>query len=141
MKQLTFLTDKLFWIAIIIPIIILFIASPYIVNTKYTIIHILQLILIYPILEELVFRGLVQEILLQVPRLSVQYFGISFANIFTSLVFSLLHLQYKNMIFIPGIFISSLVFGFFFEKYKSVLPAIILHMSYNLLYVIIFSFY
>lgn len=94
------------------------------------------LVLIYPIFEEIVFRGLVQEGL---ARWLPQRLGIlSLANILTSVVFAALHLVQQSPLWALGIFFPSLVFGFSKERYLTLWAPIILHGWYNLGFVWIF---
>lgn len=86
--------------------------------------------LVSPLLEEIVFRGLLQEFLARHldgrsrPPLTR-------ANILTSVVFSLFHLLHKGPLWAAGVFAPSLVFGYFRDKYDSILPSILLHVLYN----------
>ena len=91
----------------------------------------LQLALLYPIVEELVFRGLLQEKLWQTPIRSLSFCYLSMPNIITSIVFTSFHFISHSPIWAMAVFIPSLVFGFFRDRYQHVLPAIILHVFYN----------
>jgi len=94
----------------------------------------LLLVLISPVLEELVFRGLLQGWLCQF-QFGVRRFGfVSFANISTSILFSLLHLISHPWFWAVAVFIPSIIYGYFRDKYQSVIPAIILHVFYNSAY-------
>lgn len=91
----------------------------------------LTLAAVYPVLEELAFRGLLQG-LLRTPgwgRRSVA--GISAANLATSAVFALCHLWRHPPLWAALTFFPSLVFGFFRDRHQSVMPPIVLHMTYN----------
>ena len=91
----------------------------------------LQTALVYPVLEELVFRGWIQGRLL-VPRLPAHpWRGITWANILASVLFSLVHLVNHPPIWAIAVFFPSLVFGFFYDRYQRVTPSIILHVFYN----------
>ena len=94
------------------------------------------LVLIYPLLEEIVFRGLVQE---GVAGWLPQRFGmLSLANVLTSVAFAALHLVHQSPLWSLGIFFPSLVFGFSKERYQSLWAPIILHGWYNLGFVWLF---
>lgn len=93
------------------------------------------LVIIYPILEEIVFRGLIQESLQNLfttHKLSSRFIGvISSPNLITSISFSLIHLWAHSPIWALATLLPSLVFGYFKDKYQSLYPAIILHIFYN----------
>jgi len=86
---------------------------------------------VYPVLEEIVFRGGVQTYLLGRPRLGRCRFGISGANVLTSLVFSLFHLVAHAPLWALAVFVPSLVFGYFRERHDSLKSPIALHVFYN----------
>ena len=94
-----------------------------------------SLIFIFPILEEIVFRGLIQE---SIQKLFQHYqikttflWRISFANIFASLFFSLTHIGTHPALWALATLIPSLIFGYFKDKYQSLYPSIALHIFYN----------
>jgi membrane protease YdiL (CAAX protease family) len=90
----------------------------------------LQFLLLYPVLEEYVFRGHLQRVLAR----SIHFY---WANIITSFVFVLLHLYVQQQAFILlGIFISSLVFGYFYHRYQSFVVSSIMHGIYNFLFLL-----
>ena len=87
--------------------------------------------LLYPVIEELCFRGFIQTGLRKVPLLKSSWFGLGYANILTSTLFAALHVFYQPLHMAILIFIPSMVFGYFRDRYNSVLPAMILHVFYN----------
>jgi len=92
-----------------------------------------------PILEEIVFRGGLQTYLLARAPFSHRFaFGISFANVLVSLVFSSFHLINQAPVWAAAVFVPSLVFGWAMDAYRSLLPCIALHMLYNLGFVLLF---
>jgi membrane protease YdiL (CAAX protease family) len=95
------------------------------------------LIFLYPIIEELTFRGVIQEYINQKTKQWKLFFGLSIANLLTSILFVLMHFVHHEPIWAILTFFPSLVFGYFKEKYVWIAPSIILHMFYNLCY---FSF-
>jgi len=97
-----------------------------------------KLVLLYPILEEIVFRGGVQTFLLERKALTKHIFGISLANVLTSIAFAALHLIYQPVLWALLVFVPSLVFGWARERYGSVIPSILLHGFYNLGFVLLF---
>ncbi len=96
------------------------------------IIMLLTVCLMYPILEELAFRGFVQSWLLDTVQVAKkQLAGVSLANVTTSVIFAALHLFNQPPLWAAAVFFPSVVFGYFRERHDSVLPCIILHCWYN----------
>ena len=93
---------------------------------------------IYPLLEEWLFRGLLQPQLLTYRPLRTQRLGLSGANLLTSLLFGATHLLAHSPLWAAAVIIPSLIFGAFRDRYQSIVPAIILHSFYNLGYFLIF---
>jgi len=95
----------------------------------------LILALLYPILEELVFRGLVQSWLLEKTWGHTSWLGLSLANVFTSLLFMGLHFFQHAPLWAVAVFLPSLIFGYLRELYAEatypLLPSISLHCFYN----------
>lgn len=89
----------------------------------------LMLVVLYPVLEELVFRGFIQPWLAQ--RFTQQLGSLTAANIITSLVFVAAHLINHSPIWAAATFIPSLVYGFSQERYKTLLAPMALHCFYN----------
>lgn len=86
--------------------------------------------LFYPVLEEIVFRGLVQDLAHQ--HLRPWRLGpISHANLITSLAFTALHFLYHPPAWAAAVILPSLVFGYFKDKYKGLTAPIALHVFYN----------
>ncbi|MGB8855042.1 MAG: JDVT-CTERM system glutamic-type intramembrane protease [Burkholderiales bacterium] len=92
-------------------------------------------VLVYPVLEEIAFRGLVQETFFAQPWGRKNWLGISAANLATSALFVAAHFFYHQPLWALSVFVPSLVFGFFRDKYNSVIPPILLHMFYNFGYI------
>ena len=87
-------------------------------------------VLVYPVLEEIVFRGLLQELLHE--YVSDRFLGpLSIANLLTSLVFTGLHFVYHPPLWAALVFFPSLVFGFFKDRTQSLAAPIVLHVFYN----------
>lgn len=99
----------------------------------------LQLALLYPIVEELVFRGLMQEKLWQTRLSRLSIYCISLPNIITSAVFTGFHFIAHPPAWALAVIVPSLAFGFFRDRYQHVLPAIILHVFYNVGYFSLFG--
>lgn len=88
-------------------------------------------VLVYPVLEETAFRGWLQGKLLEWHPGRESWRGISQANLLTSLAFVGIHFFYYSWWWALAVIVPSLVFGFFREKYQSILPGCILHSWYN----------
>jgi len=100
----------------------------------------LLLILIYPVLEEIVFRGVVQGELMRKPIFKASYAGITYANILTSLLFAITHLYSHPFVMAMLVFLPSLIFGYFRDRFDGwLLPSMLLHIYYNLGYFLIFN--
>lgn len=87
--------------------------------------------LLMPVVEELLFRGVLQGWLLERSWGARRAFGLSNANLLTSGVFSVVHLLNHPPLWALGVWFPSLVFGYFRERHHSVLPGILLHSVYN----------
>jgi membrane protease YdiL (CAAX protease family) len=89
-------------------------------------------LLIAPVLEELAFRGGVQEVLdrTALGRLRPVR-GLSVGNLLTSVLFAAAHLAVTLPWLAVGVFFPSLVFGRLKQLYRSLLPAMLVHAWYN----------
>ncbi len=86
---------------------------------------------IYPLLEEIVFRGWLQPSLakhLQHRALP----GISAANFVASSLFAAAHLIHQAPPQAFATFFPSLVFGHLRERFGSIVPCVLMHAFYNL---------
>ena len=116
---------------------ILFLVSPSTSSFTISFSQIFILAFCYPVLEEVVFRGFIQEILYKRYNKYI-FLKISAANFLTSILFSLFHLIHHSTIWSSAVFFPSLYFGYFKEKYASLYPSILLHIFYNLGYFLLF---
>ena len=91
----------------------------------------LLLCVVYPVLEELAFRGFLQGFFRQKAWGLRSAGGMSAANLLTSLVFAALHFLRHAPLWAGLTFFPSLVFGFFRDRSGSVVPPIVLHVFYN----------
>jgi len=125
------------WLCAIVAALIFWLGYGYLVaplqyfNVFSSLDFFLSMILIYPILEEIVFRGWLQSMLLKKKSMIFTWFGISLANVTTSIIFVLLHLINQSIVWALLVFIPSLVFGYFKDRYNLLLPSILLHIFYN----------
>jgi membrane protease YdiL (CAAX protease family) len=86
--------------------------------------------LVYPVIEEWLFRGLLQGYLQN--RLKNQGIGIvSYANLLTSLLFSALHLFSHPPLWAGAVLVPSLIFGYFKDRTGRLGAPIALHVFYN----------
>ncbi|MBX2837486.1 MAG: JDVT-CTERM system CAAX-type protease [Gammaproteobacteria bacterium] len=108
-------------------------------GSELAIVTLLLVAFVSPVLEEIVFRGGIQEFLLRYDALAKIQFGISLANIVTSVLFAALHLISQPPLWSALIFFPSLVFGWARDRYQSLWPPIALHAFYNLGFVLLFS--
>lgn len=95
--------------------------------------RVLQLVLVYPVLEELVFRGALQGWLRSHDWALRSWHSVTVANLLTSAVFMLAHLLVNPGPIALLVFVPSLVFGYFRDRYDRLHACILLHMFYNLL--------
>ena len=93
--------------------------------------QLLELGLVFPVVEELAFRGLIQGSLLRRAGLAGRRFGVTGANGITSLLFASAHLFHHSPGIAALIMIPSLVFGELRDRFDSTRPAIFMHVYYN----------
>jgi membrane protease YdiL (CAAX protease family) len=94
-------------------------------TTETVIFSVINIIIWTPIFEEIGFRGLIYTSLRQ--RLTP-----TMAIVLSALLFSALHLKSVNGFL--SIFWSGLILAYAYEKYRSLLPGILIHSAGNLLY-------
>jgi len=91
-------------------------------------------LLVQPLAEELVFRGILQG---QALRLTTRdgearrVGPLSWANVLVTLAFVALHLPAQPLAWALAVAVPSLVFGHLRERFASVWPAVLLHAVYN----------
>jgi membrane protease YdiL (CAAX protease family) len=90
-----------------------------------------SLVLLQPLVEELLFRGLLQGRLAAQPWGRRHLRGFTLANLVASLLFTALHFAGHPPLWAAGVLLPSLLFGYFRDRHDSVLPAIALHVFYN----------
>ena len=91
----------------------------------------LSLVVLQPLGEELLFRGLLQGRLAARPWGRRSFLGLSRANWVASLLFTALHFIGHPPLWAAGVLLPALLFGYFRDRHDSVLPAIALHVFYN----------
>ncbi|TVP56489.1 MAG: JDVT-CTERM system CAAX-type protease [Halomonadaceae bacterium] len=88
-------------------------------------------VVIFPVLEELVFRGLIQGSLLRTQWGQKRFVSLSLANLLTTLCFALLHGPRGGITLALAVILPSLALGVFRERHRSVLSPVLLHMVFN----------
>lgn len=96
------------------------------------------LVFIYPILEEIVFRGWLQSELYNWKKGQISWQNISVANILCSIIFAIAHLWHHSVVWAIMTFFPSLIFGYFRDRYKRIYPSMVLHVFYNAGYYLLF---
>jgi membrane protease YdiL (CAAX protease family) len=100
--------------------------------------HFLSLVVLYPVIEEIIFRGLIQE--LAHDYISRRSLGpISIANLLTSILFTGLHFINHAPLWAALVFFPSLVFGFFKDRTQQLAAPIFLHIFYNAGFIWLFT--
>ncbi|MFT6878455.1 MAG: membrane protease YdiL (CAAX protease family) [Granulosicoccus sp.] len=100
---------------------------------------ILLLVIAYPILEEIVFRGAIQGALLKQAALRHSIAGISIACVIASSLFATAHLLQQTAGWAALILLPSMLFGWARERHKTLYSPILLHMTYNAGFIGIFQ--
>lgn len=93
-----------------------------------------SLVLVQPLLEEMVFRGLLQGqalTLLARQGKPMRAGPVTLANLLVTLAFVALHLVAQPPAWAVAVAIPSLVFGHLRERFSSVWPAVAVHAIYN----------
>jgi membrane protease YdiL (CAAX protease family) len=96
----------------------------------------LLVLFVYPVVEEIIFRGTVQELLLQRKPMKVTYYGISRANMMTSCLFGGFHLMHQPFLFAILIIMPSILLGYFKERYSTLAVPIGLHILFNGIFIV-----
>lgn len=91
---------------------------------------------IYPILEEVTFRGFFMGLVLKFREARYSISGISGANLLTTLCFTFFHWATQQSVTAWWVIIPSLLFGWARERYDSLIAPIILHICFNLVLII-----
>ena len=86
--------------------------------------------LLYPIIEEIIFRGFLQEFI-QVRLRSWRLGPLTHANILTSLIFTALHFINHPPLWAAAVLVPSLLFGLTKDRSGGLAAPIVLHVFYN----------
>lgn len=90
-----------------------------------------SLVLWQPLVEELLFRGILQGQLVNTRWGARSYQGISVANIASSVAFAAIHMVNNPALLSLSVLVPSLLYGYFRDRFTSCIPAIVLHCAYN----------
>jgi len=85
----------------------------------------------WPILEEWLFRGVIQPAAARTVWGARAAWGVTTANAATSMLFAVAHLVALAPGWAAAVFVPSLVFGYFRDRYNSFAPSAALHVFYN----------
>lgn len=100
--------------------------------------EILMVGLLYPLVEETLFRGVLQGWLLEC-GLQRRWLGISVANWLTSGLFTGLHFAAHPPLAAAAVLLPSLIFGHFRDRHGGLCAPVVLHVYYNVGYFWIFA--
>ena len=84
-------------------------------------------VVVAPVMEEMVFRGLVQSSLLDLFGRAHRWPVILCA----SAVFTAVHCDAANWQTLPGLFVLGVVLGWLYERHGSLLPSVLVHVGFN----------
>jgi membrane protease YdiL (CAAX protease family) len=90
-----------------------------------------SLILWQPLIEELLFRGVLQGYLRRFSKGRKGIAGISAANALTTVGFVAIHFVHQPPPWALGVAVPSLLFGYFRDRSGSVWPAVLMHSLFN----------
>jgi len=88
-------------------------------------------VVLIPICEEIVFRGLLQHELASYNRLRQTVAGLSWDNIISSTLFSVTHALYFGNALVLLLEIPALILGLFYSRQRKLIYPICLHAWYN----------
>ena len=129
------LKDAIFYLALSasIPLKILIVLLNLYVKTYPNLsIYFILFLLFISFSEELFFRGFLMPVFSSFIKGKFWFF--SYSNIIVSFIFSISHIFLHNIFWSALVFFPSLIYGYFREKYESILPPVVLHFVYNLVY-------
>ena len=124
-----FLRDTSYLCVLLVPLPIGVWLGWYFADQPPTVLILIMTIGIYPLLEEYVFRGLLQPWLGNYVRWKAK--GISVANLIASLLFCAAHLVYNSWAWALGVLLPSMLFGWSMDKFGSVKAPMLLHIAFN----------
>lgn len=137
-----FLRDRAFWIAMAAGPVVWLALHAALVRGDWFSVDLRALLvtgLLYPIIEELAFRGAIQTWLIDrgLGRPLALLPAVSTANLLTSALFASAHLYSQAPVWALTTFFPSLIFGHFRERTGGVSVPILLHAWYNIGFLIV----
>ncbi|MEK6750127.1 MAG: JDVT-CTERM system glutamic-type intramembrane protease [Pseudomonadota bacterium] len=93
---------------------------------------------VYPLLEEIVFRGGLQGAFTARVWGRSQWGPVTAANLMTSILFACAHVVTRGDVTALAVFFPSLIFGYFRDRDNTWISAAILHGWYNMGYLLLF---
>lgn len=105
--------------------------KPYPSEVQFSWFQLLSLIIWQPLVEEVLFRGILQGQFAKREWGRSSWLGISGANLVASILFVVIHMINSSPLFALTVIAPSLVFGYFRDYCNSVYPSIIIHAAYN----------
>ncbi len=127
--------DVVFYLALLAAIpakTLIILLTPHIKTHINLSMHFIFFLLFISFSEELFFRGFLMPEFSSFIKGNFWFF--SYSNIIVSVVFSISHIFLHNVFWSVLVFFPSLIYGYFREKHGSILPSVILHFTYNLIY-------
>ena len=97
-----------------------------------------QFTLVSAIVEEIIFRGFLDEILKKSALLKNRVGPLTYRNILISLLFTALHFFWHSPLWALLVIIPSLIFGYSKKRYETIVAPILIHLIYNLCYFAIY---
>ncbi|ASJ71430.1 JDVT-CTERM system glutamic-type intramembrane protease MrtJ [Granulosicoccus antarcticus] len=129
-----FWLDRYFWLAAVAAPLCWLLLTQLDVPLRQTalpLMTLLQIVIVSPVLEEIVFRGGLQAWLLTRISMRHTWLQISLANVLASSVFAAMHLLNQPPLWAALVILPSLVFGWAWERHQTLLSPIALHILYN----------
>jgi len=94
-----------------------------------------------PIIEELFFRGFLHGQLNRNHWFFKSFFGFTVTNLIVSVLFVCAHLFAQPLEWALAVFVPSLIFGWFRDRYSSIYPSVVLHSFYNAIFLIFVTYF
>ena len=105
--------------------------QPYPSHVEFNWLQLLSLIVWQPLLEEVLFRGIIQGQFAKHEWGKRSWLNISSANAATSILFVAMHMVNTLPLYALTIFAPSLVLGYFRDYCDSIYPCIVIHSGFN----------
>jgi len=105
--------------------------QPYPSHVEFNWLQLLSLIVWQPLLEEVLFRGIIQGQFAKHEWGKRSRLNISSANAATSVLFVAMHMVNTLPLYALTIFVPSLVLGYFRDYCDSIYPCIVIHSTFN----------